>query len=65
MAAGDRAAAAGLEVVPQTDFVRDGATAINETRDMVADVQTTRARSKVGATAPVSPQVGDLWFEPI
>lgn len=65
MAAGDRAAAAGLAIVPQTGKVREGATEINNTRDMVADVQTTRARSKVSATAPVSPQVNDLWFEPI
>lgn len=62
---GEAAAAAGLDVVAQSGKVRDGATEINKTRDMVAGVMTTRARSKVSATAPTSPQVGDLWFEPI
>ena len=62
MAAGDAAAAAGLDVVAQTEFVRDGATELNKTRDYIAEVM---KRSAVGPTAPASPRVGDLWFEPI
>lgn len=62
MAAGDDAAAAGMDVVPQTAKVRDGATEINKTRDYVADV---KRKVTVGAAAPASPRVGDLWFEPI
>lgn len=62
MAAGEAAAAAGMDVVPQTGYVRQGATEINKTRDYVAEVM---KRSTVGPTAPSSPRVGDLWFEPI
>ena len=50
-----------MDTVAQTDKVGDGATEINLTRDYVA----ARARSKVSDTAPTSPTVGDLWFEPI
>ncbi len=63
--AGEAAAAAGLDLVPGSLPADQIDTAINETRDMVADVMTTRARSKVSTTEPVSPQVGDIWFEPI
>lgn len=65
MAVGDAASAAGLPLVPGTLPANQIETEINRTRDEVADVMTTRARSKVSATAPASPQVGDLWFEPI
>jgi hypothetical protein len=38
MAVGDQAAAAGFPLVdPATDLVKDGATEINRTRDLVAD----------------------------
>ena len=49
-------------MVAQTEFVRDGATELNKTRDYIAEVM---KRSAVGPTAPASPRVGDLWFEPI
>jgi hypothetical protein len=68
MAVGDAAAAAGLPLVPDTGEdgkVKWGAREINRTRDEVADVMTSRARSKVSSTPPASPQVNDLWFEPI
>lgn len=65
MAVGDAAAAAGLPLVPGSLPANQLETEDNRTRDMVADVMTTRARSKVSSTPPVSPQVGDLWFEPI
>ncbi|CAI9386092.1 tail fiber domain-containing protein [Microbacterium sp. T2.11-28] len=36
MATGDAAAAAGMDLVPQTGLVKDGATEINKTRDYIA-----------------------------
>lgn len=65
MAVGDAAAAAGLPLVAGSLPANQIETEINRTRDMIAEVMATRARSKVSATAPVSPQVGDLWAEPI
>lgn len=62
MAAGDDAAAAGMDVVAQTGYVRQGATEINKTRDYVADV---KRKVTVGAVAPTAPRIGDLWVEPI
>jgi hypothetical protein len=59
MAIGDSAAAAGFPLVSSTDQVKDGHDHHNETRDILA------RKVHVGATAPVSPAVGDLWFEPI
>ncbi|WP_146185165.1 hypothetical protein [Microbacterium sp. HMWF026] len=65
MAVGDAAAAAGFQLVPGSLPANQIETEINRSRDYIAGVQTTRARSKVSSTAPANPQVGDLWFEPI
>ncbi|GMM94762.1 hypothetical protein [Microbacterium sp. MTN4-26] len=71
MAIGDAAAAAGMETVPDTGEngkVKYGAREINRTRDEIAN----RAKRDsptiavhVGSTAPASPVVGHLWFQPI
>jgi len=66
MAVGDKAAAVGLPIVSGSSTqASDIDLEINRTRDMVADVMTSRARSTVSSTAPTDPEVGDLWFEPI
>lgn len=65
MAIGDSAAGAGMPLVPGSLPANQIETEINRTRDYIADVQTSRARSKVSSTAPANPQTGDLWFEPI
>lgn len=65
MATGDRATEAGLPLVSGAGFLSDMDEYENQTRDMVAEVMLTRARLTVSATAPTSPQVGDLWAEPI
>lgn len=71
MAIGDSAAAAGMDIVPETGEngkVKYGGREINKTRDYTAE-RTKRTAPNiaihVGAQAPANPVVGHLWFEPI
>ena len=65
MAAGDDAAAAALPTVAQVDLVKDGATEINRTRDIIVN-RTTRTSDNldiwVQATAPAH-KVGRIWIK--
>ncbi|WP_262002231.1 hypothetical protein [Microbacterium sp. Mcb102] len=63
MAIGDTAAQAGLPLASGGNQASDIDTLINETRDMVGMLMLSLPRRiSVGATAPSSPQVGDVWI---
>lgn len=64
MAAGDDAAEAGYPVVnPSTDFVNEGADAINTVMDQLAKLTNDQAITVfVQSTTPTAVHTNDLWF---
>lgn len=63
---GDAAAAAGMDVVSGTADRRNGYDEDNKTRDYIAQYASRAGLDiTVDSTAPSSPALWALWFEPI
>jgi hypothetical protein len=73
MAVGDEAQAAGYSIVPDTDFVKNGPTEINRTRDYVAQLKVATPNGKAayrtasgvtsGTADPSGGTDGDIYFK--